>query len=501
LDEEVQISAAESSFDKWRRSIGLFLGPLIFFLILILSFDTLSPQAHRLLAVVSLVVIFWVTEAIPIPVTALLGAVLCVILGIGEQKEVLAHFANPIIFLFIGSFILAQSMRIHGLDRRFAFFILSRKISSRSYFAILAAVASASAFLAMWISNTAATAMLFPIALGILASLSESKAESLGGFRTALMLAVAYSCSIGGIATPVGTPPNLIGLGLIETILGKRIPFLGWMLLGVPLTVAGLFALLLIFKFLFKIQTGRLEGLSEQIQGKRKELGSWSKGERNTLIAFLTAVGLWISPGLIALFMGTASPAYDFFSSRIPEAVAALIAASLLFVLPLNWKKREFTITWKQAVRIDWGTILLFGGGLALGNLMFATGLAERLGYWILSLTGASSLWTLTLIAIATAVFLSDTTSNTASANMIIPVMIAVSQSAGVSPLPPALGATLGASFGFLLPVSTPPNAIVYASGLIPITKMIKTGFILDLTGILVIWLGLRILCPLLGLV
>jgi len=447
--------------------------------------------------------VYWITESIPIPATALLGAVLCILLGIDEEKKVLASFANPIIFLFMGSFMIARAMRIHKLDLRLAYFILSRKFLGQSQLGIVLAVAFLSAFLSMWISNTATAAMVFPVALGIITSISEAQKESadLTGFKTGLMLIVAYASSIGGIATPVGTPPNLIGLGMLETILGKKISFFSWMLLGVPLAAVTLALLIFFFKALFRIKRKQLENLGQQIQAKRKALGNWTKGQKNTLIAFLTAVTLWILPGLIAILGSTSSGLYEYYNSRIPEAAAAILAALLLFVLPVDWKQREFTLTWREAVQIDWGTILLFGGGLTLGSLMFSTGLAEKLGFWIISLTGASSLWAITLIAIITAVFISETTSNTASASMVVPVVIAIAQSAGVSPLPPALGATLGASFGFMLPVSTPPNAIVYSSGFIPITRMIKAGIGLDLLGILVIWLGLRILSPILGLV
>lgn len=502
MEPEEKISSAEARFEKWRNTVGFFIGPVVFVLILILPFRELTVPAHRLLAILSLVIIFWISEAVPIPATALLGAALCIILGIDEEKKVLSSFANPIIFLFMGSFIIARSMRVHQLDQRFAYFILSRKFLGKSHLGIMIAVAIVAAFLSMWISNTATCAMVFPIALGIIASLSESQKEEAGpaGFKIGLMLVVAYASSIGGIATPVGTPPNLIGLGMIETILGKQISFFRWMLVGVPLAIVTLMLLLFFFKFLFKIKSHQLENMAEQIQAKRKASGNWTRGQKNTLIAFLTAVILWIAPGVIAIFSGTASPVYRLYNSRLPEGVVALVAASLLFILPVNWGKKEFTLTWKQAVQIDWGTILLFGGGLTLGSLMFSTGLAEKIGFWVLSLTGASSLWAITLIAIATAVFISETTSNTASASMVIPVVIALSKSAGVSPLPPALGATLGASFGFMLPVSTPPNAIVYSSGFIPITKMIKAGVFLDLTGIVVIWVGLRILCPILGL-
>jgi sodium-dependent dicarboxylate transporter 2/3/5 len=219
----------------------------------------------------------------------------------------------------------------------------------------------------------------------------------------------------------------------------------------------------------------------------------------NTLIAFGTALFLWIVPGVLPLVLNSDSPAAQFLDDRIPEAVAALLAALLLFVLPINLRRGEFTLTWQEAAKIDWGTILLFGGGLSLGALMFSTGVAEALGRGVTGATGIDSLWGLTAVAVAMGIFLSETTSNTAAANMLLPAVIAMSQANGVNPIPPAMGACLGASYGFMLPVSTPPNAIVYGSGLVPIPKMMRAGVVFDLCGFAVILLGLRILCPLMG--
>jgi sodium-dependent dicarboxylate transporter 2/3/5 len=213
------------------------------------------------------------------------------------------------------------------------------------------------------------------------------------------------------------------------------------------------------------------------------------------------AVGFWVLPGFLALFFGTSSPLSRQYGERVPEAVAALFAALLLFLLPLDWKKREFTLTWRQAVQIDWGTLLLFGGGLTLGDLMFQTKLADELGRGLLHLFGATSVWGLTLAGIYLAIIVTETTSNTAAATMVVPVMISVAQAAGVNPIPPAIGATIGASYAFLLPVSTPPNAIVYGSGLVPITRMLRAGALLNFVGGLIIWASLRILLPLVGLV
>ena len=229
--------------------------------------------------------------------------------------------------------------------------------------------------------------------------------------------------------------------------------------------------------------------------------GGWSRGEIYTLISFGTAVVFWVLPGVIAVVSGVESGLYKSLKGVLDEGVVALGAAFLLFILPVNWKKRTFAISWEQAVKIDWGTILLFGGGLSLGKLMFDTGLANIIGTRITDIAGVDGLWGITALSVITGILVSEVTSNTASASMVIPVMIAISQAAGVSPLPPALGACLGASFGFMLPVSTPPNAIVYGSGMVPILSMLRAGVIFDVLGFITIWTGLRILCPLLGFI
>lgn len=498
---EEKITEAEERFERYRKTCGFFLAPVVFILLLLLPFPALTSQAHKLLAILGLVITFWITESIPIPITAILGAALCIILGVEKDEVVLSPFAHPIVFLFIGSFILAEAMRIHHLDKRFAYAILSFKWVGNSSLRVIFAIGAISAIISMWISNTAATAMIFPIALGILRVFEDLENQvKWKKLNTGMMLIVAYAASIGGIATPVGTPPNLIGIGMIEKLMGIKISFFEWMLFALPLTIFVFILLYFLIILIHKPERKSLVGIKEFIKEKRNELGPWTKGQRNSLIAFSVAVTLWIFPGIIALIKGSNSPQLKFYNLHIPESVAALVAISTLFFIPTNWRQRKFTLSWKEAVKIDWGTILLFGGGLTLGSLMFSTKLASALGDALLGITGANSLWGITALAIALGIILSETTSNTASANMVIPIMIAISQAAGINPLPPALGACLGASFGFMLPVSTPPNAIVYSSGMIPITKMIKTGIIFDILGFFAIFFGLRILLPILGI-
>jgi len=502
------LTEAERRFERFRRRVGLFLGPLVCLTLYLLPMRSLSSRAHILAAIISWIIVWWITEPIPIPVTSLLGAALCVVTGVAGVKEAFGHFSDPIIFLFFGSFVIARAMSIHGLDKRFAYSILAFPFVGSSSGRILFVFGAVCAFLSMWISNTATTAMMFPIGLGIITALADLLTKQTGRpvaaerlrFTTGMMLMAAYASSTGGIGTPVGTPPNLIGLAMLDKFVGVKIPFFRWMLFAVPLLIIMYAFLYVIMYLLHKPEISRIKGSREFVRSEVKKLGPWSRGQKNALIAFLTAVGLWVLPGFLALFSGTSSPLSRSYGERVPEAVAALFAALLLFLLPLDWKKREFTLTWRQAVQIDWGTLLLFGGGLTLGDLMFQTKLADELGRGLLHFFGATSLWGLTLAGIYLAIIVTETTSNTAAATMVVPIMISIAQAAGVNPIPPAIGATIGASYAFMLPVSTPPNAIVYGSGLVPITRMLRAGALLNLTGGLLIWASLRILLPLVGL-
>lgn len=483
-------SRAEARFNRRRHTVGLFAGPILFVLLLLWPMPSLTSEAHRLAAILALVVTLWITEALPIPITALLGPVLAVLLRVAPVRDAFASFADPIIFLFIGSFILAEAMFVHGLDRRIAFTALSFRWVGRSPTRVLAMYGGVTAGLSMWISNTATAAMMFPIGMSIIAHLRESQPSAgrdIDRFATAMMLLAAYGASIGGMGTPVGTPPNLIGLGVLERTAGIKISFFNWMIVGVPLVVL-MFACAVAYFHVVAVRGRHLHTDSADLAlDELKKLGRLSRGQWNVLVAFAVTVALWLTPGVLAIIGLGDTPFAKAFNAAVPEAVAAVAGALLLFMLPVDWSQRRFTITWNEASRIEWGIILLFGGGLALGGLAFSTGLAEAAGRGLLEWVPMRSPIAFTMLFTAVAVVMTEVASNTAAANMLVPIAIAVSQAAGVSPLEPALGATLGCSMAFCMPIATPPNAIVYSSGHVPITAMIRHGVVMNLIAFVLI--------------
>jgi sodium-dependent dicarboxylate transporter 2/3/5 len=481
-------SPSEELFNRRRRTMGLVIGPVLLLLLLAVPLPLPLP-AHRLAGVLALMVVLWVTEALPLAVTALIGPVLAIVLQVTPARSAFAPFADPIIFLFIGSFMLAEGMFVHGLDRRIAFGALSSNLVGGSPTRILIAYGAVAAGISMWISNTATTAMMFPIGLSIVAHLTRGREAERGSreFATAMMLMAAFAASVGGIGTPIGTPPNLIGIGMLSRISQVEISFFRWMGLGLPVVIL-LFLFLIAYFYVRTLRGLRLDtGGADRIKEELRRLGPLSAGQRNVLIAFGVTVALWLTPGILAI-VGLGDTAFaERYGRAVPESVAAMTGAILLFVLPVSWRARRFTLTWDEAVRIDWGIVLLFGGGLAMGELAFSTGLAEAMGLGITTWLPSTTALSLTVLFTAVAIVMSEAASNTASANMVVPIAIAVAQAAGVNPIQPALGATLGASMGFMMPISTPPNAIVYSSGYVPITAMMKHGIALDIAGFVVI--------------
>jgi sodium-dependent dicarboxylate transporter 2/3/5 len=422
-----------------------------------------------------------VSAAVPLAATAVGASVLALLLGVGAPGVVLAAYLDPVVLLFVGSFVLAAGLHDSGLDRRLAGALLRRRWATRTPARLLAAVGIVACGLSLWLSNTATTALMLPVGLGLLRSLGGADRPPGSRYGIGLMLMLTWGSSVA-VGIPVGSPPNLIVIGLLRELAARPLSLLQWAAVAMPLTLA---MLVLAWAILaWRYGPGRDDPVRTGWAGGAVAPGRpWQPAERVVLVVFVLVCLLWAWPPT---------------ASR--EWAVAVGGALALLLVPVRRGRWQPALGWRQAARIDWATILLFGGGLALGRLMFDTGLAEALGRALVALSGAQSLWTLTAVSILTGILLSEAASNTASASVVVPVMIAVAQALGLSPVPPALGAALGASFGFMLPVSTPPNAIVYGSGLVPLREMLRAGLLLDLAGGILIWLGLRLLCPPLGL-
>lgn len=503
------LTPGELRFERGRQTLGLFLAPVVAIVMWFVPLGIDRTQ-QELAAVLLAVIVLWLCESVPIPVAGLMGIAGIALTGVAPAAEVLAPLGSTTVLTFIGAFILAQAMLKHGVARRLAFFVLSLPGVGKSTTRIIIAFGVITCILSAFVSNTATVAMLMPTALGILAVISGLMQER-GIVRSdfdplrlrvgaALMLMLAYSASVGGLMTPIGAPPNLIGRGLIEELTGTSISFAQWAVAAIPITLGMFVVLVVVLLLLNRPEVRRIEGVEEYVKQQRLEHGPISRAEWNTIAAFTLTVILWFLPSLVGLFAGTDSDVYLFLDERLNEGIVAIVGAALLFVLPTNWRKRKATLTWSDAAKIDWGTILLFGTGIIFGAMLSASGLAETIGEALFSAFGVTSALALTALAVGLAILISETTSNTASAAVVVPIVVPLAAAAGVDPVVPALAATFAASFGFMLPVSTPQNAIVYGSGCVPITRMLRSGVTFDILGGALIVLLLPLTAALAGI-
>ncbi len=478
-----------------RKKIGFFLGPLFFLLILIFlpGESSLQPEAVKVAAVASLMTIWWITEAIPIPATALLPLALFPGLGVLSAKEASAPYAHHLIFLFMGGFLIAIAMEKWDLHRRVALHTI--KLVGFSSNRIILGFMVATGFLSMWISNTATTMMMVPIGLAVIKQTVDFIEKS-GDyeinttppnfrFGTALMLGIAYAASIGGVATIIGTPPNTILVGFVEQTYHFQIKFAQWMLFGVPLAVIMLFvAWFYLTRFASRPEVDRLPGGKELLESELKKLGKMKKAERLVLVVFAIVAALWISRGFVHLGPVT-----------IHDATIAMAGAIALFLIPVDWQKGEFVLDWQSAVRLPWDVIFLFGGGLALAKGFDVSGLAKWIGTQLAILQGMNIMLIIFLVIILS-MLLTEVTSNTATAAIIIPVMGSVAIAMHVHPFLLIIPAGVAASYAFMLPVATPPNAIVFGSRYLTIPQMAKIGVILNLIGSILITLLVKFVLP-----
>ena len=458
------------------RKIGLWAGPLSFLgIYFFLRPDDMPITAVYVTAVTVWISIWWITEAIPLAVTSLLPIILFPVLGVLDIGVTTSSYGEPIVFLYIGGFLIAIAIEKTGLHQRIALNII-RGMGTKLHMIILGFMIS-TGFISMWISNTATAIMMLPIGMAIVTATSISDPLHHIRFKKALMLAIAYSASIGGLATLIGTPPNLVFAGMMRDMYQTEITFTQWFVIGFPITIVlTIISWLFLTRIGFPLGNARLMDGKEIIRTKLSEAGAMSKGEKITSIVFFSVALAWIIRSFV---LEKLIPGID-------DTIIAMAGGVALFLLPDGTKTGKRLVTWEDSVKLPWGIILLFGGGLALAQAFETSGLAQWIGT---NLTGLSGLGIFLMILIVVAIvnFLTEFTSNLAAVTMILPVLAPVAVSAGIHPFMLMVAATLAASAGFMMPAGTPPNAIAFGSGYLSIWDMVKNGFWLNLVSVFII--------------
>ena len=471
-----------------KKNIGLILGPLVYLLIkLFYNPNELSEEGLAILASTLWVAIWWVTEAVPIYVTALIPIILFPLSGGLELKQTTSAYGHKFVFLFVGGFILAIAIEKWRLHKRIALNIINIVGTKKSN--IILGFMIATAFLSMWISNTATAVMIMPVGLAIISQLKDNP-NTLENentiFGKTLMLAIAYSASIGGMATLIGTPPNLVLAGVIKTSYDIEINFLQWMSFGLPISLLLLF---ICWKYLtsiaYKFKDENFKSGLEEINDQIKNLGKFSYEEKSVLIVFIATALAWITQSFII----------KKYIPEIDDTIIAIIAAVVLFILPDKSGDNKL-LSWSDAVKLPWGILLLFGGGMALAKGFDSSGLAVWIGNQM-NFFSDIPLIILLLVLIAMVNFLTEITSNLATTAMLLPVLVALANTIDINAYYLLVGATVAASCAFMLPVATPPNAVVFGSKILNIDDMIKKGFWMNIISIFILTAAIYWILPL----
>ena len=471
-----------------KKNLGLILGPLVYLLIkLFYNPNELSEEGLAILASTLWVAIWWVTEAVPIYVTALIPIILFPLSGGLELKQTTSAYGHKFVFLFVGGFILAIAIEKWRLHKRIALNIINIVGTKKSN--IILGFMIATAFLSMWISNTATAVMIMPVGLAIISQLKDNP-NTLENentiFGKTLMLAIAYSASIGGMATLIGTPPNLVLAGVIKTSYDIEINFLQWMSFGLPISLLLLF---ICWKYLtsiaYKFKDENFKSGLEEINDQIKNLGKFSYEEKSVLIVFIATALAWITQSFII----------KKYIPEIDDTIIAIIAAVVLFILPDKSGDNKL-LSWSDAVKLPWGILLLFGGGMALAKGFDSSGLAVWIGNQM-NFFSDIPLIILLLVLIAMVNFLTEITSNLATTAMLLPVLVALANTIDINAYYLLVGATVAASCAFMLPVATPPNAVVFGSKILNIDDMIKKGFWMNIISIFILTAAVYWILPL----
>lgn len=474
------------------QMVGLILGPALFILtMLFFQPEGLSPEGKAVLAATLWTATWWITEAIPIPATSLLPLILIPVTGAMDGADVASAYGNDIIFLFLGGFFIATAMEKWDLHKRIALFIIS--VIGTSIQRILLGFMAATGFISMWVSNTAAVMMMVPMGLAIIAQVAnvlkgDPGEKELPKFEKSLIFGIGYAGTIGGLGTLIGTPPNIILAGQLDQLFGVKLSFGTWMLFAVPVVVFMIFfTWIYLSKIAFKTSIKHLPGGKELIQNERGKLGKISYEEKMVGAVFLFAAFMWISRD----FLWTEGGIVEI--PGISDGMIAVLAAILLFSIPARAESR--ILSWKDSRDIPWGVLLLFGGGLAIAAGFTQTGLSDWLGKQLTVLDG---LHLLIIISAATLLImmLTEITSNTATATMILPVVAALAVALNIHPFALMIPCAMASNCAFMLPVGTPPNAIIFGTGKLKIIEMVKSGFWVNIVGTIIIIAAVYFLVP-----
>lgn len=473
------------------RLIGLVLGPLLFVATLVFfEPDGLSPEGRAVLATTLWVATWWITEAIPIPVTSLLPVALLPLTGALDGDSVVAAYGNDIIFLFLGGFSIAIAMEKWNLHQRIALSIVS--VIGTSPRRIILGFMVATGFLSMWVSNTAATMMMIPVGMAVVYQAARSLrggkfAEDLPKFEKSMVFGIGYAATVGGLGTLIGTPPLAILAATVGELFGESISFGGWMAFGLPIVIILLaFTWFYLTSIVFKVRFKHLPGGKEIIRGEKRSLGRMSTEEKTVLVVFLGAAFMWVTRSFI----------WEDLLPGISDGVIAIVATVILFTLPTRNKREQRILRWEDSKKIPWGILLLFGGGLAIAAGFVETGLSSWIGEQLRTLDGVNVILVI-IIATALVLFLTEITSNAATATMILPVMAAFAISLNIHPYALMVPCAMAANCAFMLPVGTPPNAIMFGTGKVTIMEMVKTGFWLNIIALILIVVGVFNMLPL----
>lgn len=471
------------------------IGPILFLILIALpQMPYISPLAQKSLAVAAWMLAWWISEVVAISVTALLPLVLFPLLGILSIKEASEAYGNPVIFLFMGGFMLALALEKHKLHLRIALSIV--QLTGTNANGIIWGFMLATAFLSMWISNTATTVMMLPIASSVIALLSvttDKDSKNFQNFAVAMMLGIGYAATIGGVATLIGTPPNTVMASILAEKYNYRINFGQWMAFGFPFMLILLYlCYFVLIKIVYPNRLKHFTGSKEIIDKELSKLGKITTAEVRTLIIFSCTAFLWIFQDLIKYLLDISFN----FKLNIEDTMIAVMASILLFLVSDGKKQNtNFLLEWKDTEKLPWGILLLFGGGLCLANALDKTGLIQLIGDSMANNKGLSILLLLIILAFLS-VFISEIMSNVALVSVFVPVVLGLAVKLGENPLLLAIAVTLGASCAFMLPMGSPPNAIVFSSGYLKVSQMVKAGFILNIIAIILIVLFAYFVLP-----